>query len=337
MIRTSERLSTYKPNQVNNISINGGKMKKTVFFIFLFFLCAQIAGAADTEIIGDLFVEGSECVGIGCPSSPFDFAQRPLGLITLWVNGSAPYLLMRDADEGDFALFVDSDEFGIYSDDVSPPARIFGIDAAAPADSLFITSTGTVQSTFNGSNDVGDGLTVLYDMSVDNSAAGKVSDAGFSIENVKEDFTWVFRTSEPTEGFVATKLGTGGAEFRINNDTDVASNVSLNLANGASCSSTGQWLDASSRDYKENIQEITSIEALKTLKGLQPVKYNFKKDPSKDLTVGFIAEDVPDLVATKDKKALSPLEIVAVLTKVVQEQQTLVAKLTERINELEKE
>jgi hypothetical protein len=232
---------------------------------------------------------------------------------------------------------VDSDEFGIYNDEGSNQRRIFGIDALAPEDSLFITSTGTAQATFSGSTIEGDGLTVLYDMSVDNSAAGKVSDAGFSIENVKEGFEWVFRTSEPTEGFVATKLGTGGAEFRINNDTDDASNVSLNLANGASCSSIGQWLDASSRDYKENIQEITSIEAMKTLKGLKPVKYNFKRDVSKDLTVGFIAEDVPDLVATKDRKALSPLEIVAVLTKVVQEQQALVAKLSDRITELEKE
>jgi hypothetical protein len=317
--------------------MTGGEMKKTVFLIFLFFLCAQIASAADTEIIGDLFVEGSQCVGINCPSPPFDFGLRELGLITLWVNGTAPYLLMRDADGDDFAFFVDSNEFGIYNDDVSPPARIFGIDSAAPEDSLYITSTGTVQSAFDDSNSVGDGLTVLYEMSADNQDLGQVSDAGFSIENVKEDFKWAFRTSEPSEGFSATKLGTGGLEFEIQNTTTDFQNVALALGNGASCNSSGQWLDASSRDYKENIQEITSIEALKTLKGLQPVKYNFKRDPSKDLTVGFIAEDVPDLVATKDKKALSPLEIVAVLTKVVQEQQTLVAKLTERINELEKE
>ena len=37
--------------------------------------------------------------------------------------------------------------------------------------------------------------------------------------------------------------------------------------------------------------------------------------------VGFIAEDVPDLVATGDRKGLSAMDIVAVLTKVVQQQQ----------------
>ena len=76
---------------------------------------------------------------------------------------------------------------------------------------------------------------------------------------------------------------------------------------------------------------------MKTLANLKPVKYNLKKESSNDLNVGFIAEDVPELVATKSRKTLSALEIAAVLTKVVQEQQALVAKLSERISELEKQ
>jgi hypothetical protein len=70
---------------------------------------------------------------------------------------------------------------------------------------------------------------------------------------------------------------------------------------------------------------------------------------SGDPRVGFIAEDVPELVATPDRKALSALEIVAVLTRVVkeqqraaQEQQTVVreqqkaiAELTARLSALE--
>ena len=35
---------------------------------------------------------------------------------------------------------------------------------------------------------------------------------------------------------------------------------------------------------------------------------------------GFIAEEVPELISTKDRKGLSSMDIVAVLTKVVQEQ-----------------
>jgi len=52
--------------------------------------------------------------------------------------------------------------------------------------------------------------------------------------------------------------------------------------------------------------------------------------------VGFIAEDVPELLATKDRKGLSPMDIVAVLTRVVQEQQKTIADLSEKLTDLEK-
>jgi len=58
--------------------------------------------------------------------------------------------------------------------------------------------------------------------------------------------------------------------------------------------------------------------------------------------VGFIAEDVPALVATKDRKRLSPMDIVAVITRVVQEQQktnqeqqTVIKTLTKKVAQLE--
>jgi Chaperone of endosialidase len=89
---------------------------------------------------------------------------------------------------------------------------------------------------------------------------------------------------------------------------------------GGAYSDGATWVNASSREYKENIKELTTEEADKTLAGLNPVKYNYKTD-KEDKHVGFIAEDVPDLVATRDRKGLSPMDIVAVLTKVVKGQQ----------------
>ncbi len=52
---------------------------------------------------------------------------------------------------------------------------------------------------------------------------------------------------------------------------------------------------------------------------LKPVKYNYKKN--KEEFLGFIAEDVPQLVATDDRKGMAPMDVVAVLTKVMQKQQ----------------
>lgn len=52
-----------------------------------------------------------------------------------------------------------------------------------------------------------------------------------------------------------------------------------------------------------------------------------------DNYLGFIAEDVPEVVASKDRKGLSPMDIVAVLTKVVQAQQRKIEALEARFNE----
>lgn len=94
----------------------------------------------------------------------------------------------------------------------------------------------------------------------------------------------------------------------------------LHLGSGAHVTTGGVWTNASSRTYKENIAELELQEAMKTLQGLEPVKYKYKGS-DKEQYVGFIAEDVPALVATEDRKGLSPMDIVAVLTKVVQQQQ----------------
>ena len=107
------------------------------------------------------------------------------------------------------------------------------------------------------------------------------------------------------------------------------------MAAGAYSNGT-QWINASSRDYKENIESFETREALTTLASLDPVKFNYKANAS-EKHVGFIAEDVPDLVATKDRKGLSPMDIVAVLTKVLQEQQKINQEQLEAISNLTKE
>lgn len=101
---------------------------------------------------------------------------------------------------------------------------------------------------------------------------------------------------------------------------------SLLLGNGASCTAVGVWTNASSIELKENIEKLTTEEAVTTLEKLNPVKYNYKKEKD-DKYVGFIAEEIPELVAMKDRKTTSAMDILAVLTKVVQEQQKTINEL----------
>ncbi|HPQ27327.1 MAG TPA: tail fiber domain-containing protein [Desulfobacteraceae bacterium] len=138
---------------------------------------------------------------------------------------------------------------------------------------------------------------------------------------------------------VFTTCNTGRMTIDTNGYVGISTNTPAypldmgTLANGAYCTTGGVWHDASSREYKENIEAITGEEASLVVAQLNPVKYNYKVDKD-EKHVGFIAEDVPDLVASKDRKAMSSMDIVAVLTKVVQEQQKLVDKQQKMLLEL---
>ena len=50
-----------------------------------------------------------------------------------------------------------------------------------------------------------------------NNTGNGGSDVGFSLENVVDDYKWTFRTYLPSEGFAASKIGTGGTEFEVGN------------------------------------------------------------------------------------------------------------------------
>ena len=68
---------------------------------------------------------------------------------------------------------------------------------------------------------------------------------------------------------------------------------------------------------------------------LNPVTFEYKAEPN-ETYAGFIAEDVPELVATNNRKNLVSMDIVAVLTKVLQQQQKTIKALGDRIQKLEK-
>ena len=107
----------------------------------------------------------------------------------------------------------------------------------------------------------------------------------------------------------------------------------LHLSGGA-YSDGATWVNASSRALKKDIAAVTTEAAMQTLENLQPVTFTYKEGDA-DGHVGFIAEDVPELVATPDRKGLEAMDIAAVLTKVVQEQQKLLRELQAKIERLE--
>jgi len=106
----------------------------------------------------------------------------------------------------------------------------------------------------------------------------------------------------------------------------VAASQAINVWNGAHLTTGGVWTNASSRELKDNIEALSAEDANAALEGLSPVRYVYKNSRDEEY-VGFIAEDVPELVASQDHKSLSPMDIVAVLTTVAKNEKARIAEL----------
>jgi hypothetical protein len=201
----------------------------------------------------------------------------------------------------------------VVEDGTSVPNRVLRVLSGMP----IMQNAGTAGFDFKNT-----GATFGASISVGTAGNPNLYANWLGVTNTKDDPTkvsWGLRLDIIHDNFHVIRSPVGGAQydvFVINGDGSITSTT------GGSLTAGGHWVDASSRDYKENIATLSSEEALNTLVGLNPVKYNYKADKD-ERHVGFIAEDVPELVATKDRKTLSPLDIVAVLTKVVKEQKEI--------------
>ncbi|MEZ6064282.1 MAG: tail fiber domain-containing protein [Planctomycetaceae bacterium] len=136
----------------------------------------------------------------------------------------------------------------------------------------------------------------------------------------------VLDTNDPTRtGIFQFRVANGGALTesmritgnRVSIGTSNASDL-LRVGN-ATCNGT-TFNNACSRKLKQDIIELSSDAAKNAVMSLAPVTYAYKQEPG-DLRVGFIAEDAPELVAMPDHETLSSMDIVAALTKVVQDQE----------------
>jgi hypothetical protein len=131
------------------------------------------------------------------------------------------------------------------------------------------------------------------------------------------------------EGFIAIGVNAFPGSF------DPAFPLEL-AGTGAHLTTGGIWTNASSRALKQDISALGLPEAISTLEKMEPVTYEYKAEPG-ETYVGFIAEDVPALVASSDHKSMSPMDVVAVLTRVVQEHEQTIQELRKEISELKKQ
>lgn len=132
-------------------------------------------------------------------------------------------------------------------------------------------------------------------------------------------------------------IGAGSLDrLTIDRDGNVGFGVArpahpLQMTSGAHVTAGGVWANSSSRQRKQDIADLDVEAAIQALVALEPVSFKYKID-KRETYLGFIAEDVPDIVATNDRQSLSAMDIVAVLTKVVQDQQQRIADLEAKLD-----
>lgn len=215
--------------------------------------------------------------------------------------------------------------------DISATGRV-GVGTASPQTNLHVFGLNTADSFVGlGPNPSG----VATDQSALNIGYGGLSfGRGAGFLNVRPDSgaaapnpSLRFMTAN-TERMIITNIGNIGIGI-----SNPAAGNTIEAASGARLTTGGAWLNGSSRAIKDEIKPLTSGDARAAFDGLLPVTFVYRAAPG-ERHVGFIAEDVPDLVASADRKALSPMDLVAVLTRVVQDQDRRLAAQEQRLAEL---
>ncbi len=229
-------------------------------------------------------------------------------------NGNSTFTVQ---DTGD--VQVQNTTNGIVSARVNNP-DIFGASAASAQEQIVLGPSGSEHLI----------LQVLSDShpSMPTTALLNAYTHNFFVRTNAQNVFKIFRSGAVQDTLVlnAGKVGVGTAS---------PSRLFTVGTNGAG-SDGSTWFTSSSREYKENIQELSADKAIEAVKKMTPVTFVYKDIPGYE-HVGFIAEDVPDLVATPDRKTLSTMDIVAVLTKVVKEQEKTIAELSGKLNKLQTE
>lgn len=133
---------------------------------------------------------------------------------------------------------------------------------------------------------------------------------------------------------------TGGVErIRIDNVGNVGIGIStpaVALDVAGDINASGAVTQGSSRAFKKEISYITDQEAVEALSGLTHVRFQYRDDAHGEERLGFIAEDVPEIVASRDRRHLNPMDLTAIFAKVLQRQQRTLADLYEVVAKLER-
>jgi hypothetical protein len=339
---TSTGFPTHDWQLTANDSASGGAEKFSIEDLTAATVPFTVTGSSPTN---SLFVASTGKVGFG-NNSP---------VLNLHVTATdTPAIRQEQTNGGGFTAQtwdIGANEANWFVRDVTSGSRLpLRIRPGAPTSSVDISAAGDVgvgTASPGAHMDLQTSNAALAVMRLKNSAATGFSGVEFQDNTSTTDL--FIGTDNTNHNIRFNTINSFPLIFFMNSVEKVritsAGNIGLGVAaptnpiqhsSGALLTAGGVWTNASSRALKQDIVDLPAGDAMAALKELNPVTYSYKVDPAEH-HVGFIAEDVPNLVATKDRKGVSPMDVVAVLTKVVQEQQTTIDELKARLAKLEEQ
>jgi hypothetical protein len=274
------------------------------------------------------------------------------------IDGDTPTLRLQQDGSSGFqpqTWDVAGNETNFFIRDVTNGSTLpFRIRPTAPTSSIFIDVDGDVGiGTSSPDNslhiDRTNGTAALFIQersgTVDVRTLLKMeNNGGSSIDWINTDTgtDWKMNTNN-VDQFIISEVGaTNPGKFILeDNGGDIELGLGrtpghpIHHVSGAHLTAAGVWTNASSRSLKKNIRELGAEDAVAAIRELKPVRYEYKRDKTAESYIGFIAEDVPELVAQNDRKSLSPMDMVALLTRVVQQQDATISTQKADIQELE--
>ena len=227
--------------------------------------------------------------------------------------------------------------------DVELSSLVDDVEIIATDDIELKTDGSTLAATLDGSRIAVRGRIDLQDASVGNLAIQVRGDEALWYDG--DHFSWGF---DGNWNRIADEVGIGAIMSEPAFMLDVAGDVNV----------SGELTADSDVRLKRNIKDLSAGQIIDKLMQLKPVSYDFKNDEYPDLKLaerskmGFVAQDVqqvfPTLVSegTKTKSVsgeefevltVNYIELIPVLTKVVQDQQKTIESLQQRLAKLERE
>ena len=294
--------------------------------------------APDPFFSDDVSARGGVCAGADCTT------PETYGAATAKLKANNTRLKFEDTSTSpgfpstDWQLSANDTFSGglnkFFVEDLTAATVPFLIEGATPSNALYVDSTGHIGL---GTSTPAKNLTIDDPISPNirmeqNASPFQAWDVvannnNFIVRDVNhESDPFIVRTAAPYYSFVVDSTGRIGLGVS-------APLYQIHHSSGARLDA-GSWINASSRTVKQDIHDLDGAAAFDAFKRLEPVTFAYKAKPG-ETRVGFIAEDVPDLVATADRKGLSSMDIVAVLTKVVQQQQQTIEELQTRLQRIE--